>query len=165
MVTGDLNVCSLCALFTNSVGICVPSRQSMTDCPSIARSRAGQTWLSAGFDSISSCHINFSDCQPMSHRLLNPFCKAIVLWPPQASHTSKGNETVCGDVFLIAFVAALLDRQIWTYSLNNQMYCIAGLISCLYLSVFSARRANGIFSISVCGIIFSCLSLLDFHKL
>lgn len=137
MATGDLNVCSLCALFTNSVGICVPSIQGMTDCPSIARSRAGQTWLSAGFDSVSSCHINFSGCQPMmSHGLLNPFCKAIILWPLQASHTIKGNETVCGDVFLIAFVAALPDRQIWTHSLNNQIYCIAGLISCLYLFSF-----------------------------
>ena len=111
--TGGLNICSLCDLFTSSVGICVPSIRGMTDGPDISRSRAGQTWLSAGFDSVSSCHINFSGRQPMPHSIiLNPFCKAIILWLLQASHTSKGNETICSDVFLTAFVAALPDRQI-----------------------------------------------------
>ena len=128
---------SICALFTDFVGICVPSIQGMTDCPSIARSRAGQTWLSASFDSVSSCHVNFSGHQPMPHSIiLNPFCKAIIHWLLRASHAGKGNKTNCGDVFLIAFVAALPDRQKWTYSLNNQIYCIAGLISCLYISSF-----------------------------
>lgn len=95
--TGNVNVCNLRALFTNSVGICVPSIRGMTDCPSIAKNRAGQTWLSASFDSVNSCHVNFSGCQPMPHSIiLNPFCKAIILWPLRASHTGKGNETICG---------------------------------------------------------------------
>lgn len=108
----------------------------MTDCPSSARNRAGQTWLSASSDSFDSCHVNSSGVGQCHTALLNPFCKAIILWLLQANHTSKGNWTIRHDIFLIVSVAAPPDRQMWMHSLNNQMYCTAELISCLCLSSF-----------------------------
>lgn len=66
----DLNVCSLCPLSTVSVVTCVPLVQDMTDCPSSTRNRVGQTWLSASFDSVNSCRVNFSGCWPVPHSII-----------------------------------------------------------------------------------------------
>lgn len=118
---GLQSVCSV----PGSLGICVPSVQDRSDCPSSARNRAGQTWFSASSDSVDSCHVNFSGCWPVPHSIIEPLHKAIILWLLRASHTSKGNQTMCHDIFLIVLVAAPPDRQMWTSSLHNQivLYC------------------------------------------
>lgn len=132
---GGLNACIMCALFTITAGTCTSSVLGMTDCPSTIRSRAGQAWLSASFGSTRRCQVNFSGHQPTPHSIvLNPFCKAVALWLLQAGRAGKENKTMCSDTLLLVFVAVPPGRQVWTHSLSNQIYCIAGLISCLYLS-------------------------------
>lgn len=124
--------CSLCALFTDTARICTHSEWGMTDFLSIARSKAGQAWLSASFGSINPCHVNFSGHQPMPQSIiLNTSAK--LLSSSCCKLPAPGNEMICSDILLIAFVAFPPDRQIWIHSLNNQIYCTEGFISCLYL--------------------------------
>lgn len=154
--------CSLCALFTDTARICTPSEWDMTDFLSTARSRAGQAWLSASFGSINSCHVNFSGHQPMpqniilntSAKLLSSGCCKLV---------APGDEMICSDILLIVFVAVPPDRQIWTHLINNQISCIEGLISCLYLP--SSLQGGQITFLTSPLAVFSCLNLLVFHEL